>query len=202
MCRASAFKHDTERLVNGLAKSARFAETQLNSIMDKSEKLLQGSSEIHDSLTSIDIKTERMAQTSREIDSKIQDVLKHSEAIFEQSRGISASQSELQERQTELKVNLESGLALVRESYESLGDGIDKVRVQTVEIEKEIVEIGVSMSSKMKDLQSTANDIGNVAGMSLDRQRQLLDGQATALQGLDFLTKFQSQALQESRYCI
>ncbi|KAH7683796.1 Methyl-accepting chemotaxis protein (MCP) signaling domain-containing protein [Dioscorea alata] len=196
---ASAFKHDTERLVNGLAKSARFAETQLNSIVDKSEKLLQGSSEIHDSLTSIDIKTERMAQTSREIDSKIQDVLKHSEAIFEQSRGISASQSELQERQTELKVNLESGMALVRESYESLGDGIEKVRVQTVEIEKEIMEVGVSMSSKMKNLQSTANDIGNVAGMSLDRQRQLLDGQATALQGLDFLTKFQSQALQESR---
>ncbi|KAJ0988432.1 hypothetical protein J5N97_006788 [Dioscorea zingiberensis] len=196
---ASTFKHDTERLVNGLAKSARFAEIQLGAIMDKSEKLLQGSTEIHDSLTSIDIRTERMAQTSREIDSKIHDVLKHSEAIFEQSRGISASQVELQQRQTELKENLESGMTFVRESYESLGVGIEKVRIQTIEIEKEIMEVGDSMSSKMRDLQSTANDIGNVAGVSLDRQRQLLDGQVAALKGLDFLTQFQSQALQESR---
>ena len=55
------------------------------------------------------------------------------------------------------------------------------------------------MTLKMENLQSRADDIGEVAGQSLDKQKQLLDGQSTALEGLQFLTKFQSQALEESR---
>jgi hypothetical protein len=54
----------------------------------------------------------------------------------------------------------------------------------------------------MKDLQSTANDIGSVAGKSLENQRQLLDGQSRAMEGLNNLYSFQAKALEESRYCI
>ncbi|XVF80444.1 hypothetical protein PTKIN_Ptkin15bG0073700 [Pterospermum kingtungense] len=55
------------------------------------------------------------------------------------------------------------------------------------------------MSSIMNNLQRTADDIGNKAGVSLDKQQQLLEGQSTALEGLRFLTRFQSEALEESR---
>lgn len=41
---------------------------------------------------------------------------------------------------------------------------------------------------------------GNTAGISLEKQNQLLDGQSLALEGLQGLTKFHFQALEESRY--
>ncbi|KAF5194856.1 Gamete expressed 1-like [Thalictrum thalictroides] len=69
----------------------------------------------------------------------------------------------------------------------------------TLLAEKEINEVSNTMSLKMQNLQNKGDDIGNVAGLSLDRQKLLLDGQSTALEGLDFLTKFQSQAQEESR---
>nr|CAD1826128.1 unnamed protein product [Ananas comosus var. bracteatus] len=76
---------------------------------------------------------------------------------------------------------------------------MDKLREETMDIEREVKVVGDSMASKMRDLQITADDIGSVAGVSLEKQKQLLDGQAVALEGLDFLRKFQSQALEESR---
>lgn len=37
------------------------------------------------------------------------------------------------------------------------------------------------MSSRMENLQTKPDDIGNLAGISLDKQHQLLDGQMTTL---------------------
>lgn len=55
------------------------------------------------------------------------------------------------------------------------------------------------MSLKMQKLQSRADDIGTIAGSSLEKQKQLLEGQSEALEGVNFLKKFQTQALEESR---
>ena len=55
------------------------------------------------------------------------------------------------------------------------------------------------MSSKMKDLQSKADDIGSVVGKSLENQKQLIEGQSRAMEGLNNLHSFQEQALEESR---
>ena len=55
------------------------------------------------------------------------------------------------------------------------------------------------MYMKMTKLQSKADDIGNVSGISFDKQNKLLEGQSKALQGLHLLFEFQSQALEESR---
>ena len=68
-----------------------------------------------------------------------------------------------------------------------------------MEIEKQIGRVGDTLSSKMQTLQTSADDIENMAGKSLDKQKQLLDGQSNALQGLQLLTQFQSEALEESR---
>ncbi|KAG4932599.1 hypothetical protein JHK87_046601 [Glycine soja] len=50
----------------------------------------------------------------------------------------------------------------------------------------------------MDNQKSKAEDIGNMAGISIDKQ-QLLEGQSTALEELNSLTEFQSKALEESR---
>ena len=197
--RADAFKRGTERLVNDLRKSAQFAEEKLENIEERSENLLQSSKEIHDSLTWIDLQTQQVARASKNVEDNIDTVLKHSEAVFEQSKGIAASQLELQEGQVKMKEKFEEGMAMIQGSYNNLGQEIDKLRNDAVEIENEISRVGNTMTLKMENLQSRADDIGEVAGQSLDKQKQLLDGQSTALEGLQFLTKFQSQALEESR---
>ncbi|THU49065.1 hypothetical protein C4D60_Mb06t05640 [Musa balbisiana] len=194
-----AFKHDTERLVNDLLRSAQFAEQKLDVMEEKSEQLLQHSDKVQDSLASINLQNQQLSQASSAVEAQIHDVLEHSKAIFEQSKEIAASQVELQGGQLDMKEKLISGMASLQESYNSLDDGMLKLKEEAVEIEREIQVVGASMSSKMQNLQSKADDIGSVAGSSLEKQKQLLDRQDLALEGLDFLTKFQSQALEESR---
>ena len=91
------------------------------------------------------------------------------------------------------------GMVTLKDSYNILGQEIDNIRNEAIEIEKGITKVGDAMSTKMGNLQSKADDIGNIAGISLDKQQQLLDGQSTALEGLHILTKFQTEALEESR---
>ncbi|XP_068658019.1 protein GAMETE EXPRESSED 1 [Aristolochia californica] len=194
-----AFKHETERLVNDLKETAEFAEDKLNSIEERSNLLLKSSNQIHDSLVSIDLQSQLVVQMSKEVEEQIDDVLNHSKAIFEQSQGIVASQSDLQEGQAQMKEKMDAGMAFLQESYQSLGDGIKKLKKETANIEKEINEVGDSMSLQMQTLQTRADDIGNIAGVSLEKQKLLLDGQSMALEGLNILNKFQTQALEESR---
>lgn len=194
-----AFKHDTERLVNELSRSAHFAEEKLVAIEATSEKLLQNANEVQDSLSSIGLQTHRLVQSSGAVAEQIDSVLQQSKAIFVQSEEIAASQLELRGGQLDMKEKLTAGIADLQESYKSLDDGMLRLREEAIEIEKEIQVVGDSMTSKMQQLQSKADDIGDVAGLSLDKQRQLLDRQAMALEGLDALAKFQSQAMEESR---
>lgn len=185
--------------MNDLSRSAQFAEEKLETIEERSEQILRNSNTVHDSLASIGLQTQQLARASKEVEAQIADVSEHSKAIFEQSREISAAQSELKEGQTDLRERLEAGAARLQESYETLGSEMDKLREETMDIEREVKVVGDSMASKMRDLQITADDIGSAAGVSLEKQKQLLDGQAVALEGLDFLRKFQSQALEENR---
>jgi len=68
-------------------------------------------------------------------------------------------------------------------------------------MQREIKSVGESMSSKMLDLQRTADDIGSVASKSVENQKQLLHGQTRAMDGLNKLHSSQAKALEESRYC-
>ena len=197
--RVHAFKQQTERLVNELKTSAQLAEEKLEIIEGKTESLLQNSNEIYDSLSSIDTRIQLVASTTKEVGDHIDVVLKHSEVLYEQSKELAASQSELQEGQVEMRRSLVDGMSTLKDSYNILGQEIDNLRNEAIELEKGITKVGDAMSMKMRSLQSKADDIGNMAGVSLDKQQQLLDGQSTALEGLQILTKFQSKALEESR---
>ncbi|KAK2966083.1 hypothetical protein RJ640_025579 [Escallonia rubra] len=196
---SDAFKRQTERLVNDLKRTAERAEEKLENIEERADHLLQSSNQIHDSLGSIYLQTEQVAQTSKDVEDSVAAVLKHSEAISGQSIEIAASQSELREGQLKMKENLEEGITKLHDSYSDLSGEITNLRNEAVEIEKEIGEFRDAMASRMKTLQTKADDIGNLAEVSMDKQKQLLIGQSSALEGLQLLTTFQSQALEESR---
>ncbi|XP_027336789.1 protein GAMETE EXPRESSED 1 [Abrus precatorius] len=196
---AHAFKHETERLVTELKSTSQYVEYKLDSIEEKSEHLLQGSKQILDSLDSIDSYTQKVAQTAKNVEGHIDTVLSHSKSVYEQTTQIALSQSQIKEGQEDIKRNLEDGVAMLKDSYNYLGKEIEKLRDEAIEIENEVIKVGDAMSSKMSILQSKAEDIGNMAGISLDKQQQLLDGQSTALKSLNSLTEFQSKALDESR---
>uniref|UniRef100_A0A7N0VJJ6 Protein GAMETE EXPRESSED 1 n=1 Tax=Kalanchoe fedtschenkoi TaxID=63787 RepID=A0A7N0VJJ6_KALFE len=193
------FKQETQRLVNDLQEAARYANDKLESIEERSEYLLQNSKDILESVSSVELRTKHLEETSKNVESHIDVVLKHSELVYEQSKGIAAAQADLQQGQAKMKEKLEEGMEMVHDAYVNLGQGIDKLKEETVEIEKEISTMSGEMSAKMEKLQSKADDIESIAGVSLDKQKMLLDGQSEALKGLQFLTKFQSLALEESR---
>ncbi|PON46492.1 Protein GAMETE EXPRESSED [Parasponia andersonii] len=193
------FRRQTERLVNDLKKSAETAEEKLETIQEKSENLLHDTRDIHNSLTSIDEQTQQVVQSTTKIGDQMADITKQSEAVFKQSEEISATQLELQKGQDVMKLKIEEGIVMLHESYHNLDNEIGSLRDETAQIEKEINRVGDSISSKMSVLQSKADDIENVTGFSLERQKEVLEGQSEALNGLQLLTKFQSQALEESR---
>ena len=183
-----------------MKRSAENAEEKLDIIQEKSDNLLQETKDIHSSMNSIDEKIQQVAQSTTKIGDRIANISKQSEEVMELSKKISDSQLELQRGHDVLKVKLEEGIILLRESYHNLDKEIGGLRDETVQIEKEIMRVGDSLSSKMNILQIKADDIGNVGGASLEKQKEVLQGQSDALNGLQLLTKFQSQALEESRH--
>jgi chromosome segregation ATPase len=199
---AEAFKHSTERLVNDLTRSSKSAEEKLEVIEGRSEQIIKESGKLQDALSSIEAQTDRLAETSKNVGTRIDDVLTRSKEISDQSKEIAASQAMLKEGQAEMRDRIDAGMERIQESYVRLGSGMEKLKEEAVDIQKEIRTVGDSMSSKMQDLQGTADEIGSVTGRSLENQAQLLDGQSKAMEGLNSLYNFQSKALEESRYCI
>ncbi|KAL8550118.1 hypothetical protein ACS0TY_008808 [Phlomoides rotata] len=194
-----AFKHQTERLVNELKKSAEYAEEKLQNIEERGKTLLQDSKQIHGSLASIDQQTLEVAETSRNLQENVNLLKTYSEQVYEQSKGIAASQEEVMRGQNMMKEKINEGMTNVQESYNNLGAEISNLKDETIKIEKEIGKVGETMFSKMTSLQSKADDIGNLAGTSLAKQKQLLDTQTEAFDSLRRLATFQSQALEESK---
>ncbi|KAG9138855.1 hypothetical protein Leryth_007481 [Lithospermum erythrorhizon] len=193
-----AFRLRTEYLVNELKSSAENVEDRLVNLGEQGEQLLQNSKHIHDSLNLIDIGTQKIAETTKNVEWYVNDVLKHSEIIYEQSKDIALSQGELKEGQQRMKEKLEEGMVIIQESYDNLGLEVNNLRNEAIEIEKQIGEVGDATVSRLSTLQLKADDIWNMSGISLDKQKELLDIQKAALEGLESLSKFQSQAMEES----
>lgn len=197
--RANVFKYETERLVNDLKSSAQYAEDKLETMEERSEQLLHSSKEIHVSLSSVDSQTQQISQKTKDIQVHLFDLLNNSEALYEKFSGLSTTQTELRKGQDEMKGKIVEGMEMIRESYKNLGHEIENLKNGAVGIEKEISRVGDEMSSKMMTLQTKAEDIKSMAGISLDKQKELLNGQEKALDGIQYLSKFQTQALEESR---
>ncbi|KAK6280640.1 hypothetical protein POUND7_020907 [Theobroma cacao] len=194
-----AFKHDTERLVNELINSAQHAEEKLDSIEDRTTVLLKNSNQIHDSLNAVDIRIRNVDQTTHSLEGHMHSLNERWQTVYKQAVDIAASQKELRNGQAMMNDQLKDGLAMLDGANKNLVHEIDNLKNEAISIENEISRVGNAMSSSINNLQITADDIGNKAGISLDKQQQLLEGQSTALDNLRFLTRFQSEALEESR---
>ncbi|CAD6219060.1 unnamed protein product [Miscanthus lutarioriparius] len=196
---AEAFKHNTERLVNDLTRTSKSAEEKLEVIEERSDQIIKESSKVKDTLSSIETQADNLTEVSKHTEEQINVVLVHSKSIFEQSKEIATTQAQLSKGQSEMREKIEAGNARVEESYERLGNGMDKIKEETGSMQREIKSVGESISSKMQNLQRTADDIGSVAGKSLENQKQLLNGQNQAMDGLNKLHSFQAKSLEESR---
>lgn len=196
---SEAFRRHTEELVNALKNSAQFAEDKLDNIERKAEDLLQDTHHIQDSLDSINVRTEQIDELAHNVEEHIDLVKKHSEKVYEQSQGIAASQLELQKSQRTMRENIEAAMENVEKSQLEVGQEMGNLKKQTVQIENEIVKVGDAMFSKMRNLQDKADEIGTITEDSLDKQKELLNGQDSAVEGLKLLTQVQSHALAESR---
>ncbi|KAL4567279.1 hypothetical protein LXL04_022858 [Taraxacum kok-saghyz] len=194
-----AFKRQTERLVNELKRSAEYAEDKLENIEEQSERLLHSSDHIQESLTFIDLQTQELSETSKNIQQHVGVVLQHSQLVYNESVKLSDSQKEMSEGQMRMNERLDEGMMMLNESADKIGEELGKLRKETIEIEKEIGKIGDAMFMKMDMLQSKADDIENITETSLHKQKQLVDSQNAALEVLQTVTSFQSQALEESR---
>lgn len=201
-CRAEAFKQSTERLVNDLSRTSKSAHEKLETIEESSDRLLQESENIHSSLSSIAAQTDLLTAASIAAGAQINDVLNHSRAISEQSKEIAAAQAELRDGQAAMRGAVDAGTARVEESYRTLGDGMERLREDAAGVEMGVRALGDAMASRMDGLQRAADEIGSVAGRSLESQTQLLDVQEKAMRGLNELHGFQTRALEESRETI
>ncbi|KAL8160993.1 hypothetical protein V2J09_012482 [Rumex salicifolius] len=199
---SKAFSIHVENLVNELKDSAQFAEDKLESIEEKSSHLVRSSDKLHESLTSIDLQTTQVSDTLRNMVDHVNTILTHSKELQEQAQGIAVSQAELLDGQEKTREKLDEDMAKVKDSYNELGREIDGLQAKSGEIEKEISRYGEAMFSRMERLQGKADDIDNKAVHSLDKQQELLDGQTKAFEGLQSMTKYQSQALEESRLAL
>ncbi|KAG8475466.1 hypothetical protein CXB51_032305 [Gossypium anomalum] len=194
-----AFKHETERLVNELRNSAQYAQDKLDCIEERTNVVLQNSNQISDSLNAIDIRIHNVDQKTHSLEGYMESLIQHSQTVYKQASDIADSQRELRNGQAMMNDQLKEGITMLDGAYKNLGHQVDNLRNEAIEIENEITKVGNTMSSSMNSLKITADDISNKAGASLDKQHQLLEGQSTALEGLRFLTRFQSEALEESR---
>ncbi|MBA0772787.1 hypothetical protein Gotri_008110 [Gossypium trilobum] len=195
-----AFKHETERLVNELRNSAQYAQDKLDCIEERTNVVLQNSNQISDSLNAIDTRIHNVDQTTHSLEGYMESLIQHSQTVYKQASDIADSQRELRNGQAMMNDQLKEGITMLDGAYKNLGHQVDNLRNEAIEIENEITKVGNTMSSSMNSLKITADDISNKAGASLDKQHQLLEGQSTALEGLRFLTRFQSEALEESSH--
>ncbi|XP_017255331.2 protein GAMETE EXPRESSED 1 [Daucus carota subsp. sativus] len=188
-----------ERLVNDLKNIAEDTEDRIGNIEERANGLIESSNQIKESLSLVDLHTNQVAHTLKNVGNHVDLVLTNSESIYELSAGIATSQGELREGQGKMLETLEEGMTMLYNSHNKLDQDISHLGNKTVEIRSHIIKVGDSMSSQLSSLQTTAEDIGNVTEVTLDKQNELLAGQSAAVEGLRRLNDFMSQALQESK---
>ncbi|KAL2905505.1 Protein GAMETE EXPRESSED 1 [Bienertia sinuspersici] len=196
---SKAFKSQLEVLVNDLKDSAQIAEDKLKTIEEKSDNLLQNSNAIHESIRSIDVQTQIVGESLTNMFGYLGVVLNHSKELNETAQGIAMSQVELLDGQGRLREQLDHNMLRVQESYDNLGEEILSLQNKAVDVKQEVNKVGEVVSLQMQDLQGKTDDISEMAKTSVLKQQELLQGQSKALEGLQSLTTFLSQALQESR---
>ncbi|KAK9678289.1 hypothetical protein RND81_11G201300 [Saponaria officinalis] len=196
---SKAFRLQVENLVNDLKDSALSTEEKLGTLEEKSDNLLQNSNQIQESITSIDAQTRRLGENLKNMVGDIGIVIDQSKELNEQARGIATSHVELIDGQGVLREKLKENTEKVEESYYSLRQEIEVLQLRAADVLAKVNKYGEALTSEMDNLQGKTDEIASMTGISVQNQQELLAIQLKALDGLQSLTKFQSEALQESR---
>ncbi|KAH1201510.1 Protein GAMETE EXPRESSED 1 [Glycine max] len=132
-------------------------------------------------LDSIEEKSEYLLQGSRQIHDSLDSIGSHTKQVVQTANY--------------LEGHIDSVLTHSRSAYEQT----TKIALSQTQLNEGKENMKRNLEDGMDNLKSKAEDIGNMAGISIDKQQQLLEGQSTALEELNSLTEFQSKALEESR---
>ncbi|XAR73587.1 hypothetical protein NMG60_11007601 [Bertholletia excelsa] len=127
---ADAFKRQTERLVNELKDSARFAESKLEIIEEKAGDLSRNLNNIQDSVASLEFHTQQVANISENVG----------------DLEIVINQLELHEGQEQMKNKLQESKAMLQDHYNSMFLEISRLQDEAVEIQRKIYEVGDAMT--------------------------------------------------------
>lgn len=185
--------------MNELTRSAQNTEEKMDILESKSDVLMERSSMIHESLGSIDVQVQNVAQITNTIETHMSGVSQQTKEIYQEQKSIAGSQLVLREGQEKMGETMKAGMEMFNDAVANVKEGVDKLKNDTKQIEGEISVLGKTVILKMDDLENKTEIIGIMTGSSLDKQQKLLDGQSAALDNLQFLTRFQTEALQESR---
>ncbi|XP_074369472.1 protein GAMETE EXPRESSED 1-like isoform X2 [Apium graveolens] len=196
---ADTFKRNMERLVTELKMASEIAESKIEDIQDQAEHLITSSKKTQESLVSIDSHSDQLAQTSKKVEDEAGFIVKQMEAVHEQCIGMTSFQLEFLKRQGNMKESTVEGIELLHNSFNNLNLEVDKFELEALEIENAIGKMDDEMSSKMKYLQNKADNIGHITAISIGVQSELLEGQSDALKGVQHMSNFMTQALEDSR---
>ncbi|CAF1698942.1 BnaC03g14190D [Brassica napus] len=194
-----ALKNEIERLVNDLKRTAQRTEEKLDILESKSDDLLQSSSKIHESLGSVDVVVKNVAHTTTAIGTQVSGLSQQTKDIYQEQKGITESQLELRKGQEKMGEAMKIGMEMFNDTVTDVKEGVDKLKNDTKQIGGEINVLGEKMTSKMSALENQTSAIGTITNTTLDKQQKLLDGQSVAIESIQSLNQFQSEALQESR---
>ncbi|TYK13844.1 protein GAMETE EXPRESSED 1-like [Cucumis melo var. makuwa] len=114
-------------------------------------------------------------------------VLHHSEKVYEQSRRIETSQLELQEDQLKLRRSWEEGMEMLHNSYKNLGQGMDGLRDEAIDIKKEITKVGDAIKVQSEALEESRSKLQQLAEYGHRQQEELLQRQKHLQQFHDHL---------------
>ncbi|KAI3992941.1 hypothetical protein MKX01_009684 [Papaver californicum] len=107
-CMADAFKYETERLVNGLKKSAELAEEKFETSKKNLRLLSSNATSVRD---------------TKKVKDQMDVQLEHSNVVLKRSKEIVESQSELLEGRADMRKEME----MLHESHENLSHNINEV---------------------------------------------------------------------------
>ncbi|KAE8654892.1 hypothetical protein F3Y22_tig00117034pilonHSYRG00100 [Hibiscus syriacus] len=110
--------------------------------------------------TAFRLQTEKLGNdlknAARITDEKMDDMEMKTKQLLQSSNNILTFESELKTGQEKMKSNLKERMVMLSDSYRNLGERLDGIKEETVEVEKKISKMSDAMSEKMSNLQIKA----------------------------------------------
>ncbi|RLN23349.1 hypothetical protein C2845_PM07G10820 [Panicum miliaceum] len=172
---------------------------KLEVVEERSDQIIKEYSKFQDTLSSIGIQTDHLAETSKNVGEQMNYVLAHLKAVFEKSKEIAAAQVALKEGLTKMREKIDARMARVEESYESLDNGMDKLKEETGETIQKLAQFG---QREQEELLARQEQIQQTHDLLIQNSHSILEAheEANIFAALDKLYILHNAILGESRF--